>query len=300
MAFFMMSSSKKGISAHQLHRMLKMTYRSAWFMCHRIRHAMNEGPIAEMLKGTVEIDETYVGGKPRPFDGKPTKKGRGTLHKTPVVALIQRNGDVRTKVVSNVSQKNLRQFVGENIEKGTVVNTDSFAMYHSLLWPIYRMGKGRHDVVNHKAKEYARHNLDGSVARNSDVEVYTSMITVSECTHIEPGKPQPAKKVQEFFDQLLMSGKSGVLLVQLTARINDISKDLRWKDKLSLRGMDAIHLATAIDKCCCEMITTDGKLKNCPAHHRGIKIIQASDTKELPSKYDNWELEDYAKSKGKT
>src|SRR5256712_6948937 len=82
MAIFLLCSSKKGMSAHQLHRMLDITYKSAWFMAHRIRFAMGEGPLAELLKGTVEIDETFVGGK----GNMDTKH----IRKTPVVALVQR------------------------------------------------------------------------------------------------------------------------------------------------------------------------------------------------------------------
>src|SRR5688572_9978939 len=90
MAIFLLCSSKKGMSAHQLHRMLDITYKSAWFMAHRIRFAMGDGPLAELLKGTVEIDETFVGGK-----GDIESKH---LRKTPVMALVERGGSVRTRV----------------------------------------------------------------------------------------------------------------------------------------------------------------------------------------------------------
>lgn len=162
------------------------------------------------------------------------------------------------------------------------------------------------DLAKYEAKLTLESNRERNVwmllklleaARNLDLELYTSMITVSECTHIEAGKPQPDQKVREFFDQLLMSGKSGVTLVQLTAKISDISRDLRWKDGLCLRGMDSIHLSTAIEKGCEELLTTDGQLKNCPKNHRGVSIIQAHETKQLPSKYANWELDDYAERK---
>lgn len=95
MAFSLMSSSKKGVSAHQVHRMLSLTYKTAWFMCHRIRFAMDKGPLAEMLKGTVEVDETYVGGK--------GEQRTVSIRHTPVVALVERKGKVRTKVVANAS-----------------------------------------------------------------------------------------------------------------------------------------------------------------------------------------------------
>jgi hypothetical protein len=92
-----MCSSKKSMSAHQLHRMLKITYKSAWFMAHRIRYAMGpDNRNAQMLTGTVEVDETYVGGK----GDMRTKFAR----KTPVVALIERDGRMRTNVVSSVTQ----------------------------------------------------------------------------------------------------------------------------------------------------------------------------------------------------
>ena len=151
MAVFLLCSSKKGISSHQLHRMLKLTYKTAWFMSHRIHYAMKEGPLAGLLGGVVEIDETFVGGKPRFGDQKVAHKGgyRKDSNKTPVVALIQRNGNVRTTVVPSVNANNLRDFVNSNIAKGSIVNTDSSSTYNSILWPIIKVGKGRHDMVNH-------------------------------------------------------------------------------------------------------------------------------------------------------
>ncbi len=70
-AFHMMCASKKGVSAHQIHRMVGCTYKSAWFMCHRIRHAMKQGPMAPKMKGVVEADETYVGGKTPRIEERP-------------------------------------------------------------------------------------------------------------------------------------------------------------------------------------------------------------------------------------
>ncbi len=116
-AMFLMCSSKKSLSAHQLHRMLKVTYRSAWFMMHRIRHAMapgNGGP--DKLTGTVEVDETYIGGK--------GDQRTVFLRKTPVVALVQRDGDMRTAVVANVSHKSLRKVITECVDKSATLNTD--------------------------------------------------------------------------------------------------------------------------------------------------------------------------------
>lgn len=177
MAIFILCSSKKAISAHQLHRMLDITYKSAWFMAHRIRFAMTQGPMMELLKGTLEIDETYVGGKPRVGDKKPEHRGgyRKNSVKTPVVALVKRDGEVRTKVVANVTQKNLWQFIDSNIAKGSIVNTDQSGLYNTILWPIISPKGGNHHVVNHSIGEYARPEKDG-IAHVNTAESFFSLL----------------------------------------------------------------------------------------------------------------------------
>jgi transposase-like protein len=93
LGFHLMCSSKKGMSALQFQRELELgSYRSAWFMCHRIRWAMTQTPFTEMLAGVVEVDETYVGGFEKGHPGKPRKDGK----KTPVLALLERGGNVRS------------------------------------------------------------------------------------------------------------------------------------------------------------------------------------------------------------
>src|SRR3970282_5363 len=93
LALHLLASSKKGISAHQLHRNLGISYKGAWFMAMRLRHAATQGPMSTPMSGNVEIDETYVGGR-----GRGAKRGRPgpDSHKTPVVALVERGtGRVR-------------------------------------------------------------------------------------------------------------------------------------------------------------------------------------------------------------
>jgi transposase-like protein len=85
-AFHLLCASKKGMSAHQLHRMLGVTYKSAWFMAHRIRYAMSQEPLSSKLNGTVEVDETYVGGKEKGKRGVPNPEGK----KTAVVSMVER------------------------------------------------------------------------------------------------------------------------------------------------------------------------------------------------------------------
>jgi transposase-like protein len=162
MAIFLLCSSKKGMSAHQLHRMLDITYKSAWFLAHRIRYAMGQGALAGLLKGTVEIDETFVGGK-----GEAKSK---YIRKTPLVVCVERDGKARTKVVASVTQKNLRSCLNE-ISKDAIVNTDQAGVYQGFMKEFKR-----HDVVNHSAYEYTRKNADGSLACTNTAESFFSLI----------------------------------------------------------------------------------------------------------------------------
>jgi transposase-like protein len=109
MGIYLMNASKNGISAHQLHRMLGITYKAAWFMAHRIRYAMTEQPLDQLI-GTVEADETYIGGK---MCGG--KRGRGSENKTPVFALVERGGELRAGKVKNVTAKTLKGIIRENV-----------------------------------------------------------------------------------------------------------------------------------------------------------------------------------------
>jgi transposase-like protein len=163
MAIFILCSSKKSISAHQLHRMLGITYKTAWFMAHRIRYAMGATGDTPKLDGTVEADETFIGGV---GDGR-TK----LIRHTPVVALVQRDGPMRTAVVSNVTQKNLGKVLNECVSKTAVVNTDEHSAYRTPLKE-YK----RHDKVVHSKFQYARHNADGSVSHVNSCESFFSLL----------------------------------------------------------------------------------------------------------------------------
>jgi transposase-like protein len=154
MAFALLCSAKKGISALQLQRELELgSYRTAWHLAHRIRHAMSQEPLAGLLKGTVEVDETYVGGKPRPVPGQPrnAKRGRGTK-KTPVVALVERDGRVRARKVERVDGATLKGAIRENVDRKARIMTDELSIYRGIGAEF----EGGHETVNHGASEYAR------------------------------------------------------------------------------------------------------------------------------------------------
>ena len=167
MAIHLMTASKKGISAHQLHRMLGVTYKAAWFMAHRLRYAMSHEAAKAKLRGIVEVDETYVGGKQanRSLD----MRRRGIMpRKAPVVALVKRNGDVRTFPVKVSSAKELKASILEHVDKRSKIYTDNWYGYTG----IGKSYAGGHHAVNHSRFQYVR---PGNIHTNT-VESYFSLL----------------------------------------------------------------------------------------------------------------------------
>lgn len=177
-AFHLMCASKKGVSAHQGHRMLGITYKTAWFMWHRIREAMKAGGLSKVPpmggKGkVVEADETYFGNlavEDRPTTktgGKPVSKNAhfGVSQKRAIVSLVERGGSVRSFHVNRAHLPEVMKIVRENVSKETRLMTDESRLYTTV-------GKefASHERVNHGEKEYAR----GDVTTNT-VEGYFSV-----------------------------------------------------------------------------------------------------------------------------
>ena len=164
-AVYLVTSSKKGISAHQLHRTLEITYKSAWFLLHRIREAMRSGYNAPMGgEGViVEADETFIG------NIKGAHRGRSFFHKMKVLALIDRGtGQARTMVINNVSRSEIMPIVTGNIARESTLMTDESRIY----------GKARyhfdgHSTVHHGAGEYV--NASNDAIHSNTVEGYFSI-----------------------------------------------------------------------------------------------------------------------------
>lgn len=145
-AWYLICSSKKGISSLQLMRNLGLgSYRTALFMTHRIRHALRDPVFNDKLSGTIEADETYIGGKTR-------GKGRGYKgNKTAVVSLVERGGRVRSTAMKKVTGRNLREVLQKHVARDAAIHTDEFAGYLRAT-----QGFKAHESVNHSAGEYFR------------------------------------------------------------------------------------------------------------------------------------------------
>ena len=160
-AFYSICSHKKGVSALQLQRNLGLgSYESAWHLAHRIRLAMAADPLASKLSGTVEVDETYVGGKPRPGTGK-HKRGRGTS-KAPVLVLVERDGNSVSFPIENVTGKTLKGAIKDAVSPTSKIVTDELNSYIG----IGASFEGGHETVNHSHGEYARGMVNTNTAES--------------------------------------------------------------------------------------------------------------------------------------
>lgn len=152
-AIHLMVSSKKGISSHQLHRVLGITYKSAWFLAHRIRECMRDGELAPFggNGGAVEVDETFIGKEP---GVEKAKNARGGAHKMKVLTLVDRETKrARSIVVDDLTKATLLPILRENISREALVLTDEAVQYKGLATnPDF----GGHDWVNHSRDEYVR------------------------------------------------------------------------------------------------------------------------------------------------
>jgi transposase-like protein len=171
-ALFLMTASKKGVSAHQVHRVLGISYKSTWFLMHRLREAMRSGGL-EPLGGEgkiVEADETYFGkaekqrvGSQR--RGAPYLKNRKVKNDRAIVALVERGGNVRSFHVAVADSATVAGIVSANVRKETRLQTDESKLYKKVGTEF-----ASHETVNHGAKEYAR----GDVTTNT-IESYFSV-----------------------------------------------------------------------------------------------------------------------------
>jgi transposase-like protein len=143
---YLICESRKGISANQIKRMMGISYKTAWYLCHRIRAAMNEAD--HKLSGTVEIDETYIGGKQRGHKGQ-------LKSKAPVIGIRERGGHLHFIKANEVNQQAVYDIIARNVDKTVdVIMTDESKLYN---FKMTQFRNARHESVNHSADEYVRY-----------------------------------------------------------------------------------------------------------------------------------------------
>lgn len=188
MAIWMISNCKNGVSSYEIHRAIGITQKSAWFVLHRIRLAMEAGSI-EKLFGEVEADETYVGGTPANMhankrEGK-VKRGRST-HKMAILGMVERKGRVRAKVVADTTMRTVHAELKDNVEYGSVLYTDSYLSYGNLENTYTR------ETINH-AEEYVR----GHVHTNSIENFWSLLKRTIKGTYVSVAPEHLQKYVEE-------------------------------------------------------------------------------------------------------
>jgi transposase-like protein len=163
---YLMLTSKKGISALQIHRMIGSgSYRTAWFICHRLRAGLAD-PEFRQLMGVVEIDETYIGGKEKNRHKNKKQGGRGTAGKVPVIGAISRKGNVVCQMIENADTETLTRFVRKAVsDKVDLVATDEHAGYRYIKWAM------PHEVISHSTGEYVRGNV-----HTNNIESFWSLL----------------------------------------------------------------------------------------------------------------------------
>jgi transposase-like protein len=177
-AFHLFASSKKGFSAHQLHRELGCQYNTAWFIHHRVMEAMRRGGLDLPPMGgdgeVVEADETYFHDKPeakrRKVSTGSNRKMTGPWNKRTIVSLVERGGKVRSFHVEDAYAENVAKIVSDNIAKESRLHTDESSLYKKVGAKF-----AAHERVNHGQKEYARTNEDGVVVTTNTIEGYFSI-----------------------------------------------------------------------------------------------------------------------------
>jgi transposase-like protein len=193
-AMYLMTASRHGVPAKELERQLGVTYKTAWRMAHAIRKLMGSGtPIK--LKGHIEVDETYVGGKERnKHKSKKLNAGRGTVGKTAVFGMIERGDEenksiVKAKVLEDVQMSTLTKEIMQYVESGTTISTDEFKSYNALI-----LNGFVHSKVQHSANEYVN-----GICHTNNIEGFWSRLKVSiSGTHVWVSRKHLQLYVDEF------------------------------------------------------------------------------------------------------
>lgn len=203
-AMYLFTTSRHGVPAKELQRQLSVTYKTAWRMGHEIRKYMAKVDGDPPLTGHVEVDETYVGGK------RPGKRGRGAAGKSVVFGILEREGELYTKVVSDASRASLVPEIALNVPQGTRISSDEHGAYRILR----KLGYD-HQAVNHSADEWAR----GDVHVNT-LESFWSILKRSiKGTHVHVSAKHLSKYLGEFEFRYNLRKRPDLMLGRLLASL---------------------------------------------------------------------------------
>jgi transposase-like protein len=187
---YLFCTTRHGVSGKELQRQLGVTYKTAYRMGQQIRDLTAKADFAGLLRGHIEADEAYVGGRRQREAGK---AGRGTPGKTIVYGMKQRGGPIKTLVVPDVKKITLRDLTVEQVERGSTVSTDELHSYNLLTQKGYQ-----HGTVKHSAKQYAK--FEGGVLHSTNaIEGFWSLFKSSiRSTHIHVSPKHMARYLSEF------------------------------------------------------------------------------------------------------
>lgn len=187
LAFYLYSTNLKGVSSMKLHRDLGITQKSAWHLAHRIRETWNDE--TQKLSGTVEVDETYMGGLERnKHNDKKLKSGRGAVGKTAVIGVKERESKkVKAEVIENTKRPTLHGFIDKNIEAGSAVYTDDFKSYEKL-------DGYEHSTVKHSVGQY----VDEQIHINGMESFWSMLKRAHKGTYHKMSKKHLTRYLQEF------------------------------------------------------------------------------------------------------